>query len=89
MVHSHQVHQGRGRGRERVQRDAEGAPGAAQNDHKRRVERAPRRGRSATMWRGMRASGHDITSPPPPTTIQSLVPTHSHSWLVVDAIKLS
>ena len=26
--------------RERVQRDAEGAPGAAQNDHKRRVERA-------------------------------------------------
>ena len=25
--------------RERVQRDAEGAPGAAQNDHKRRVER--------------------------------------------------
>ena len=27
--------------------------------------------------------------PPPPTTLQSLVPTHSHSWLVVDAIKLS
>ena len=32
--------------RERVQRDAEGAPGAAQNDHKRRVERA--RAQSAT-----------------------------------------
>ena len=25
----------------------------------------------------------------PPTTLQPLVPTHSHSWLVVDAIKLS
>ena len=44
---------------------------------------------SATMRRGMRAGGHAIASPPPPTTLHSLVPTHSHSWLVVDAIKLS
>ena len=32
---------------------------------------------------------HLITSPPPPNTLHSPVPTHSHSWLVVDAIKLS
>ena len=44
------------------------------------------------MRRGMRASGHAITSPPPPTTVQSLVPTpwssHGHLRLVVDSIKL-
>ena len=48
-----------------------------------------RRGRRATQRRGMRAGGHAITSPPPPNTLHSPVPTHSHSWLVVDAIKLS
>ena len=46
-----------------------------------------RRGRRATQRRGMRAGGRAITSPPPPNTLHSPVPTHSHSWLVVDAIK--
>merc|ERR1712185_537361 len=73
-----------GRGRRATARgDGEAREGDGGDDG------VPRRGRRATMRGGMRASGRDISSPPPPTTLQPLVPTHSHSWLVVDAIKLS